>query len=69
MRTKSFTVEVDGENKEFVVKSPSIEDQREAQKVYNQAFTDAIKSKSVVRARLMICLKIKDCGMMKNRPS
>ena len=26
MRTKSFTVEVDGENKEFVVKSPSIED-------------------------------------------
>lgn len=57
MRTKSFTVEVDGENKEFVVKSPSIEDQREAQKVYNQAFTDAIKSKSVVRARLDDLLK------------
>jgi hypothetical protein len=57
MRTKSFTVEIDGESKKFVVKSPSIEDQREAQKVYNQAFTDAIKSKSVVRARLDDLLK------------
>ena len=52
METKGFTCEVDGEEKEFVVRSPSLEDQREGQKAYNQAFTDAIKSKAVVRARL-----------------
>lgn len=52
MKTKTFTVTVDGVEKEFLVRSPSLNDQREAQKVYNQAFTDAIKSKSVVRAKL-----------------
>ena len=52
MKTKTFTVSIDGVDKEFLVKSPSLNDQREAQKVYNQAFTDAIKSKSVVRAKL-----------------
>ena len=52
MDTKSFTCEVDGEEKEFVVRNPSLDDQREGQKIYNQAFTDAIKSKAVVRARL-----------------
>ena len=40
-----------------MVRSPSLNDQREAQKIYNQAFTDAIKSKSVVRARLDDLLK------------
>lgn len=52
MKTKTFKVEVDGTSREFVVRTPSLENQREAQKVYNQAFTDAIKSGSVVRAKL-----------------
>ena len=57
MKTKTFTVTVDNETKEFLVRSPSLNDQREGQKIYNQAFTDAIKSKSVVRARLDDLLK------------
>jgi hypothetical protein len=52
MKTKTFKATIDGVEKEFLVKTPSLNDQREAQKVYNQAFTDAIKSKSVVRAKL-----------------
>jgi len=52
MKTKTFKVEIDGVEKEYLVRSPTLENQREAQKVYNQAFTDAIKSKSVVRAKL-----------------
>lgn len=52
MKTKTFKLEIDGVEKEFLVRSPTLENQREAQKVYNQAFTDAIKSKSVVRAKL-----------------
>ena len=52
MKTKTFKITVDGVDKEMLVRSPSLNDQREAQKVYNQAFTDAIKSKSVVRAKL-----------------
>jgi hypothetical protein len=52
MKTKTFKATIDGVEKEFLVKSPSLDNQREAQKVYNQAFTDAIKSKSVVRAKL-----------------
>jgi hypothetical protein len=52
MKTKTFKVTIDGVEKEFMVKTPSLNDQREAQKIYNQAFTDAIKSKSVVRAKL-----------------
>ena len=57
MKTKTFKVTVDGQEKEILVKSPSLNDQREGQKVYNQAFTDAIKSKSVVRAKLDDLLK------------
>jgi len=52
MKTKTFKATIDGNEKEFLVRSPSLNDQREAQKIYNQAFTDAIKSKSVVRAKL-----------------
>jgi len=52
MKTKTFTATIDGVEKEFLIRSPSLNDQREAQKVYNQAFTDAVKSKSVVRAKL-----------------
>lgn len=57
MKTKTFKIEIDGVQQEFLVKSPSLQDQREAQKVYNQAFTDAVKSKSVVRAKLEDLLK------------
>lgn len=52
MKTEDFQILVGTENKTFTVRSPSLSDQREAQKVYNQAFTDAIKSKSVVRAKM-----------------
>jgi hypothetical protein len=53
MKTKVFTAKLpDDTEKQFLARSPSLQDQREAQKVYNQAFTDAIKSKSVVRAKL-----------------
>ena len=52
MKTKTFKATVDNIEKEFLVKTPSLHDQREAQKIYNQAFTDAVKSKSVVRAKL-----------------
>lgn len=52
MKTENFKVTKDEKELELVVRSPSLEDQREAQKAYNQAFTDAIKSKAVVRAKL-----------------
>jgi hypothetical protein len=52
MKTKTFTTKIQDQDREFLVRLPSLNDQREAQKVYNQAFTDAIKSKSVVRAKL-----------------
>jgi hypothetical protein len=52
MKTRNFTVKIDDKDVEFVVKSPSLQDQREATKVYNQAFTEALKSKAVVRAKL-----------------
>jgi hypothetical protein len=57
MKTKTFTVKLEDKDREILVKTPSLNDQREAQKVYNQAFTDAIKSKSVVRAKLDDLLK------------
>ena len=52
MKKEDIKVEINGEEKTFVVRSPSLADQREAQKVYNTAFTDAIKSNSVVRAKM-----------------
>lgn len=52
IKTKSFKTKIDNVDRDILVRSPSLNDQREAQKIYNQAFTDAIKSKSVVRAKL-----------------
>ena len=52
MKTEDITIEINGEKKVFTVKSPSLKEQREGQKVYNTAFTDAIKSNSVVRAKM-----------------
>jgi hypothetical protein len=52
MKTEEFKATINNEEKTFLVRSPSLQDQREAQKVYNRAFTDAIKSNSVVRAKM-----------------
>jgi hypothetical protein len=52
MNLDTFKIEINGVDKEFLIKSPSLADQREAQKVYNQAFSDAVKSGCIVRARL-----------------
>jgi hypothetical protein len=52
MKAKTFKIKIQDNEVEFLVKTPSINDQREAQKIYNQAFTDAIKSKCVVRAKM-----------------
>jgi len=57
MIVDTFTIFVDGKNQEFTVRSPSLADQRESQKVYNQAFSDAVKSGCIVRARLDDLLK------------
>lgn len=57
MITDSFKIYVEGKEEEFTIKSPSLADQREAQKVYNQAFSDAVKSGCIVRARLDDLLK------------
>lgn len=52
MKTRKFTAKVDNKNAEFTVRSPNLQDQREATKIYNQAFTEALKSKAIVRAKL-----------------
>lgn len=48
MEVREFTAD----GKDFLVKSPSSADQEEAGKVYNTAFSNAIKSKALVRAKL-----------------
>ena len=57
MNNETFSMEIDNKNVEFKLKSPSFKDQREAQKVYNQAFSDAVKSGCIVRGRLDDLLK------------
>lgn len=52
MKTRKFTAEIDGKEVSFIIKSPTLQDQKEATKVYNTAFTDALKSKAIVRAKL-----------------
>lgn len=52
-----FKVNLDGKEVEFEIKATNVNDQREAQKIYNQAFSDAVKSGSIVRARLDDLLK------------
>lgn len=54
---ETFSLQVDGKNVEFLVQSPTLHQQREGQKVYNQAFSDAVKSGSIVRAKLDDLLK------------
>lgn len=57
MITDSFTVKIKDKDTEFLIRSPSLSDQREAQKIYNQAFSDAVKSGCIVRGRLNDLLK------------
>ena len=57
MNTDTFKIKIDNIEEDFTIKSPSLGDQREAQKVYNQAFSDAVKSGCIVRARLDDLLK------------
>jgi hypothetical protein len=52
MKTRTFTATIDNKEVTFLVRSPTLQDQKEATKVYNSAFTDALKSKAVVRAKL-----------------
>ena len=57
MLETSFTVNIDGKDTEFELKTTTFNEQRESQKIYNQSFSDAIKSGSIVRARLDDLLK------------
>lgn len=52
MITRTFKAFVDGTEKEFLIRSPSLADQKEATKIYNQSFSEALKAKAVVRAKL-----------------
>lgn len=52
MKTREFKFTVDNKEVGFTVRSPSINDQKEANKVYNTAFSEAIKAKALVRAKL-----------------
>lgn len=52
MKTRTFTTTINDKQTEFLVRAPSLQDQREATKIYNQAFTEALKSKAIVRAKL-----------------
>lgn len=55
--TETFKISIEGKQTEFLVQSPNLAQQREGQKVYNQAFSDAVKSGSIVRAKLDDLLK------------
>jgi hypothetical protein len=52
MKTRIFKAPVDNKEVSFTVRSPSLQDQREATKIYNQTFSEALKAKAVVRAKL-----------------
>jgi predicted metal-binding transcription factor (methanogenesis marker protein 9) len=52
MKSREFTATVGDKEIEFTVVSPSLKDRKEADKIYNNAFTEALQSKAVVRARL-----------------
>ena len=52
MKSKNFKVNVGDRELNLSVVSPTLADQKEAGKVYNNAFNDALKSKAIVRAKL-----------------
>ena len=51
-KTALFKAKVDDAEREFMVKLPDVEQQREGQKEYNRAFKDAIGSGCLLRAKL-----------------
>lgn len=57
MITREFTAQINDKDVNFIVRSPSINDQKEASKVYNQTFSDAIKAKAIIRAKIDELLK------------
>lgn len=57
MDDNNFKVVHEGNEVELTVKSPSPKNQRESQKAYNRAFSDALNSGSIVRARLEDVMK------------
>lgn len=52
MKTREFTALLEDKEVSFIVKSPSTNDQKEASKIYNQTFSDSIKAKAVIRAKI-----------------
>lgn len=52
MKTAEFTINKDDKDVLFMVRIPSTNDQKEASKIYNQTFSDAIKTKAVIRAKI-----------------
>lgn len=52
MKSKTFKAIIDSKEVEFLVRSPGLEDQKGGTKIYNQTFSDALKAKAVVRAKL-----------------
>jgi hypothetical protein len=52
MLTRTFTAILEDKVVSLFVKAPSLQDQREATKIYNQTFSEALKAKAVVRAKL-----------------
>lgn len=52
MIKKDFAVTIDGKEVKLCVMRPTANDRKESQKYYNTAFTDALKSGAVVRAKL-----------------
>lgn len=53
----TFTITINGKETQLDIRAATLADQRESQKVYNQAFSDAVKSGSIVRAKLDDLLK------------
>lgn len=47
-----FKAKVDEVEKEFLVRLPNLQEQREGQKEYNRAWTDAVKSGALLRSKL-----------------
>lgn len=52
MNSRTFTTKIEDKETTFLVRSPSLQDQKEATKVYNLAFSEALKAKAIVRAKL-----------------
>lgn len=52
MKTREFKYTLNNKEVTFLVRSPTVGDQKEANKIYNTAFSDAIKAKALVRAKL-----------------